>query len=512
MPTATTVDRKHKRCIHQHVKGTIRIWRNGQRICFDVPGDGMIVHDLLYTAMVRATDDAEHGYCVVGRYFPLFGHEEGTFGEEYLHCPPGLLPVVRELLRKAGYRVDARRARAKPLPPYSLRDEPEDIELLRLVQQNERALITYSPQNVDPAWLVRQVVRAWPNESVMVLCNRDSEAEMVMRQFTPSGATLATRRHQPVEICRVLVASASFAAGHTEVQKRDIAIVLDAGEMFSRRGLDAYKYSYEARLYGLVPEGSTTSPYVRDLLLAAFGFEELHIPEHGCVFEPPEVFYVPYSGGVRLRTEQNTPMKVKQYGIWKNNGRNQFLARLCRLCTGGKDRGLTVPPQLIDSLVRRQQPSIAVVVENLDHALALGRLLPEAELVTAEHVQLDGLSQAAEERFEAVPSRQTQISIVTMAALPTMPPTDVIVRADACQSGMTDNSIIAGRDSLIVDVTDRHHPLLRRWSQQRRTDYKAAGWIIASARPDSPLERFKATRPKDALNAWVRETEASLTV
>jgi hypothetical protein len=48
----------------------------------------------------------------------------------------------------------------------------------------------------------------------------------------------------------------------------------------------------------------------------------------------------------------------------------------------------------------------------------------------------------------------------------------------------------------LLDFRDEQHPLLRRWSQQRRSAYAAARWHVAGAAAVSLLDRFLAARPE----------------
>jgi hypothetical protein len=87
---------------------------------------------------------------------------------------------------------------------------------------------------------------------------------------------------------------------------------------------------------------------------------------------------VPYKGGVpKSSAEKNTAFTVKRDCIWRNNGRNQFIARLCRGIVNGDMNELKLPNGLmerIDSTMRTKTgsfgPKVGVIVDNVDHALA----------------------------------------------------------------------------------------------------------------------------------------------
>lgn len=111
-------------------------------------------------------------------------------------------------------------------------------------------MIRYKPGKVDPVWLVTQIARAWPEKKLAVVTTKTAEMLGVAQQFRKYGlddATYAGRRHYTNEFGRVLVATDDFLSGHVEVQKRDIAVFLDATEAFSRRGFDAIQFSLQAR-------------------------------------------------------------------------------------------------------------------------------------------------------------------------------------------------------------------------------------------------------------------------
>jgi hypothetical protein len=50
---------------------------------------------------------------------------------------------------------------------------------------------------------------------------------------------------------------------------------------------------------------------------------------------------------------------------------------------------------------------------------------------------------------------------------------------------------------LLIDLDDRHHPVLRRWSRQRWIAYAQQGWYSPGVDPaQARIERFLANRPK----------------
>lgn len=91
--------------------------------------------------------------------------------------------------------------------------------------------------------------------------------------------------------------------------------------------------------------------------------------------------------------------------------------------------------------------------------------------------------------------------IVTASGLGKVRSLDVLIRADG-GFGLPPlpHRLTTCRDQnhplLLVDMFDRHHRLLRRWSTNRREAYVEAGWNVAGIETNTALDQFLATRPK----------------
>jgi len=452
----------------------------------------------------RAVDDADHGYRVVPTPFPLVRPTRDAFTDQKLwYCYAGLWPVVEHVLKEAGCEIDARHVHVAPLPDRrKVRrqgDRPVDNAMLRCVQQQDRAVIRYTPGKVKPAWLITQIARGWPEKTLVVVTTRTNETLDMAQQLRKDGldATYATRRHYPDEIGPVLVATDGFLSGHTEMQKRHIAIFLDAAKAFSTRSLEVSEYALDARIYGLLADHAKPELFVRDHITALFGFNELHIPEHGQVRRPVHVYSVQVRGGMRFDSANTNAFEVKRAGIWRNNGRNQFIARFCREI----DREAAFRPKIrngpADGQMGSVNPKIAVLVENVDHALALAKLLPEAVMCSGDEVNLDGVPTRDTRHFREIGSKEWNMCISTFAGLAELPEVNVLMRADGGMGVFeTCINVNANRPPLIVDICDRHHPLLRQWQRQRHDEYKRLGWNVSGKGPMDPVEAFMNSRPE----------------
>ena len=143
-------------------------------------------------------------------------------------------------------------------------------------------------------------------------------------------------------------------------------------------------------------------------------------------------------------------------------------------------------------------------MDTVDHGLTLAAK-QGWPLVADAAVNGQGLSAAQQALLKAGRDKQQRTGkpvVVTAAGLAHAGRFEVLVRADA---GTGPPPIPAaklrtrsGQDRrlLLVDFLDRHHPVLRRWSRQRQQAYRDAGWNITGEAPQTPLDKFLATRPE----------------
>jgi hypothetical protein len=387
-----------------------------------------------------------------------------------------------------------------------------DQPLIDCVRRYELAVIRYNPTTVDPASLVAQVARAWPEKTILILAARRVDVCRFRRRLRryKIHADAVTGRNNPAEVGRIAV-STFMAMSHAPVRHewRDIVFVLDAVEAVGKTARWCLSHARRARWYGLVPDGAKPSPFEDDLLTELFGFQEIYIPRHYHYEAPVAVVRCSIEGGPSLPPGLDD-VEVKRQGIWRNPMRNRRIARLARLLhDDGADQLRRQFPAVAEALAGTSTASVFVVVENLEHGLELARKLSGWPLIAGPSPNTAGLSAndvqillAGEEAREQRPP----FAIVTAAGLQTMikPAPGVVVRADGGVGLPVLGSIDllmptwhAGRRMVLVDFNDRHHPALRRWSRRRQEAYERQGWFAPGV--DSMMarvDRFLAARPR----------------
>jgi hypothetical protein len=443
---------------------------------------------------------------------PLFELKDET-GTPVLCTSPALEPVVRLVLGQAGYDVHTVGSGLAPLPPPRLNVLPAsevlDHSFLSFVEQHERGLVQYDQTAVDPARLVGQVALAWPDKTLAAVVRREEEGCRLRSRLREYGvdAALVTGRHHASGPSRVVVTTpVGLAYTPTEVEWLDIVIAMDAQDATGKSYMECLSHAWRARLYGLLTVDARPAPLERDQMHALFGFQELFVPRHGHRLRPLRVINNSVKGGPELPANANLVV-LKRRGLWRHALRNRRVARLARAFADGGTDTLTqmLGPARVVQLV---SPGVIVLVENVEHALALGELLPDWPVFTGADVCEHGLTgeqirrlRQQRDPFDFGPLH----AMVTLAVLPDLDfrRVDVVVRADGGVGlpplnldALVESDQDPVRPLLIVDFIDRHHPVLRQRSRARQESYEEAGWFRQGVDPATArVERFLASRP-----------------
>jgi hypothetical protein len=437
-----------------------------------------------------------------------------------LCLPAGLGPVAREALRRAGCRIEDRGQAPPPLPPPDLARlgglGAVDRTLLDAVRAHDRALLRHGP-GVDPALLVAEVARAWPDLTVTVAVARRADAWRLgraLRGLLPD-VSVVTGQNGPAEVGRVV--AVTFAAmGHSaryrlpgyrmfDVSWLDIVMVPDALEATSQVARGCLGHAARARVYGLLPRDARPSPLQGDLLRAVFGFEEAVVPRHGYRERPVLVLRHPVRGGMELPPGL-AGVALQRRGVWQHAVRNRQAARIAAAFAAGTAQAV-LGPDAADAL-----PGAVVLASNVEHALALAARLPEEDwlLIASLDTHETGLTAGQVRRLNRPvgPFQPTAFrTITTPAVLPHLDWPGVLVRADGgvglpalATEQLTERDDGPTRPLLLVDFDDRRHPQLRRRARLRWQAYAERGWFAPGTDPvQARVERFLATRPAEGL-------------
>ena len=370
------------------------IWRDGQCGYVDAASEHLL-RRALQTRACRCHQDPD-GTLVVHRRRHALYTREPYMDEPALKFGAGLLPAVYAALCQAGVSVSFRGGmhRAKlPLPAWG--KELPDRPLLEHVADHDRGLIRFNAETIRPLVLVEQVARAWPDLNITVIASRRDDVINYAKDLRAKkiDAFGFTARNQPDVSARVAVCTfAGLAYNPIEIEKQNIIIVLDAVEAVGENQRWCLEHAINARLYGFLDLAQSLSPHEEDLVRSLFGFEETLIPWSGNRSRPIEVAWM-RGEGRRLQKEPANDLELKRYGVWHNDSRNRQIARVARAFVTGGLKALT-GLLLSDSPLPSwpAPPNTFIVVENVEHALALLPKLPGWSVMAAGLVNLDGLS------------------------------------------------------------------------------------------------------------------------
>jgi len=259
------------------------------------------------------------------------------------------------------------------------------------------------------------------------------------------------------------------------------------------------------RLLGLLPDDRQLPQRDHDHIRCFFGFEEVHIPLHGYRPLPVDVIFEQIRGGQPLPADLD-PTGLRRTAIWRNEIFNRRIGRLARSLRDNDRQGLQHFPRASQAACGRDTRRVAIVAENVEHALQLARRLSGGPLATGAEVHVKGLSREDRDLLRSVitTSNNQDYGIFTHAAAGQIDPRqlDVLIRADAGTGlpPLDECKLILphGADPklLLIDFDDRRHHGLGRWTRKRRRAYRAQGWYGLGADPvEERVTDFLATRP-----------------
>jgi hypothetical protein len=491
-----------------NAKDAVLVRRHHQFV--DVPLPCRAVTSVLKTVVRKGTAGRKQGYRIIRVKRPLFLRTR-SLGRPVLHCWAGLIFVVCAALALAGQKFKVVRRFDAELPEPDLSQARKlgvVDEHLDMVRRHERGLIRVGP-DVGIALLVAQIAWAWPNLKVLVAVANVQDARRLRDQLSRyfPDVRAVTGENSPAKVGRVVVAT-YWCMIHSPIalDQRDMVIAADALQAVGKRPRWCLAHALRARLYGLIAHDAEPAPTDRDWLAALFGFAEVIVPRHNRRQRTVEVFRVPFTSKMGLAGKLSV-LAWKRKCLWHHNGRNRMIAKLVIKSQELSFVKLTRPDQ--ETGTNCQMPSMVVLVESVEHGLALAKLLRGWPLLTGPDVCRAGLSSAERQALELgkrARKEGCQAAIVTFAGLKTLRLSnlEVIIRTDGGVGlpPVASEELIEPNDRpsqplLIIDVDDQHHGQLRRRSRHRAQAYAAQGWYEPDADPVwARVKCFLATRPE----------------
>lgn len=403
----------------------------------------------------------------------------------------GLAPIISRYLRMCG-RLGENRAEsprillAPPVRQPLIKGLPAgDDGLLDFIHDQSLGIVRLG-DSIDIARLVAEICAANPRATLAII----SQSRKRLRELKPRLVDLGVDLRATGRACygdvvtRVFVGTYFDLGDDPDFNKRHLFIALDAIEAI------AYWAEFPLlapfvlfRLFGFLSEHSKPSPYESDRLMATFGPSFYCLPSHGFQNVTVNVAWLAINSP-RLPDEAQPP-KVFRRGYWNHHARNRQIAKLAlALVAGDQPRIARLAPGAELHHLPQSPPRVAVLVEAIDHAISLAELLPGWPIKSQLDVDVTDLS-GRQQQLLAARSCQWAIlpnRIISGSCLD-LNDFDVVI----CAGGGKVSPLVSQRPPicpvdqprqlLVVDVIDRHHPLLHRLSRNRRQGYEERNWF-----------------------------------
>ena len=491
----------------------VTLERDGQLVYIHDP-ECLGALEALATAKLVIAPGKGGGTKLVATREPLW---ERANVEAYSTFLAGLEQVVHALLIAAGYSirlVDVTCPGPTPLPPPDREAAaglgPVDGPMLDFLHGNERGLILHGA-GIDPHRLAAEAILAFPAASFAIVAAKVDDARrfhQLYRRAIP-GLCWASAASCLATVGRVVV-STPYGLAHNPIgfRERDVVIALDGVETLGERGRMALQDAARGRLFAMICRDRRLARRDRDQLVQLFGLEKVVVPAHGRVERAVEVAISRIDGGPRPSPRLGGVGLLRE-AVWGHPVRNRRVGLLAEALAAGDRHAVEARfPTIAGAMADLPAcPRIVVLADGLEHALALADELPGWPLVVGPDARAEGLPAHRVETLARCrwvgPGGPTQ-AIATLTGLGSIDlgKVDVLIRADGGAglpsplASITVGANDEARPLLLVDLADRHHPVLRRRGRARKDAYAAAGWPIDGIPAPDALESFLASRPK----------------
>jgi superfamily II DNA or RNA helicase len=479
----------------------VRIIRSGNRIKVVPPCPETLTKALTYKRREQEGGDARDA---IYREVKLYRIEA-----DGLLAPAGTTARVTELLRKQGYNVifEDRRPPILPEPKYENVEPMREgqPELLAAVIANDHGIIC-SPTGTGKSWLIRQLPRLWP-EAKFIICSPFSgiirqTARELQFMFGPNEVgVVGMGRYEPN--CRITCSTAQSLL-KCRLSDCQVFIFDEVHRAGGKKTLETLCHVDNARMYGFSasPKGRSDNSDLEvegvfGPIIATIDYEEAQ--RDGLVV--PITVEMHSCEGFNT-WEYSTTNARERHLIWRHTERNKLIAGMAR--------------QAIQRFGEDVQ--IMISVSKVEHAVHLGKYLPDFQLVYASMNKADRFRW---ERDKLIPPRAhpltpTQRANIDIAfrdgtlkrAIATgvwstgmdFPKLNVLIRADGQASSIASTQIpgrvtrvAEGKEmGIVMDVDDAHDELLHKRAKRRMTEYRKKGWTIIEV--NQPATAGKGTR------------------
>lgn len=300
---------------------------------------------------------------------------------------PRLLPWVTDVLRQHGYQVAWQRQRScgpsfreiRPEASHLAASWPGLVESIMWALQHPHPggiLLNDKRHRVD---IIEGFARMFPREQIQVIVRNGGAAERLAKQLSQRLRTRVTANDQYVGHRPRLHVDNIFSSRIFNPDKLRIVLVADEAAALSQVVLESAQLLTQSCIFALLPVARRFDPVDTLRLTTAFGvmiYNEAGEQLAGC-HQLTNIAYPP-------ERRPSDPLDRKRYYIWHNDKRNQRIAAEAQALLRGDQHALATygltPPS--GPAVAGTAPSVAVLVEGVEHARSLAELLPDWPVIS----------------------------------------------------------------------------------------------------------------------------------
>ncbi len=430
----------------------------------------------------------------------------------------GLIPAMQYQARKNNLNLHKilLTAPIKQLSPPQNLNNIDYPSLASFVSEYVRGQINIS-HTAEPAQIVAELAVAYPTSRLIVvsnkICRLQSAYQWLKNHLPPEiisagqlklvhgrqGFTLEDDSLMPKIILSTFLEAVDY-----DFATSDIILLLDGRECTSEAAQIAIEaVDAQFRLYGIFKhQPKTPVPrYEYQITCAFFGFQIIDLMPYSRIWREAKVAWVPITGSSARRSSNRTTINYPDCYI-NNRNRNTKIAQLCRDLSDGRRISQHQSRDIFhwQSNHFRDSPTIAILVQHIEHAINLGRILPDWSIVAGnQNVNLTGLPRSLCRRIKSSPGfhdGKRQIVLVDTPYRLQGYLFDVVIWAGGgIKSDMIPSSWLyhhereSARPLLIMDFSDNFHRQTASWSKKRRQAFRDRA--LYSVREFAVEERIK---------------------
>jgi hypothetical protein len=477
----------------------LTLYQNGRHASLD--DDQLSLLGDLTVRRLETQEDSLHGYGIEKARYSLLRSQNG-FWIPNAGCIPALR--LRAHDRNIELRVVASPTIAQLPPPVSL-TRVGYPDLARFVRENEQGLIRITA-SFDEAIVVSELTLAYPCQRIVVLGNNVQSLATVQRKLrtVDDGAQLASGRRplqldDEEELPRIICAT-FLEASEIDFATCDIVVMLEASHCIHQRVQQALEQvDARFRLFGITSAGREHSPYETGVMMSVFGPAMIDLMPYRRTRREVSVAWVKHQQPSIRQDREGPDFDYKC--CWHNERRNRAIAKAAKAIAAGTLLG-EQNSRDVDAWLNEQDgrpQSVTILVDRLDHAIAIGKKLSDWPIVIHKGVDLRGYPGSIRSRLKR--DRETLIDgshqIVLTDARFRGGCSDVVLWAgggpyvDSIPDSWLTEASDSCRPLLIIDFVDAFNRQMRAWGVSRREGYgKRDIFEVGIERTQGRAQRF----------------------